>query len=126
MSEAGFSFCAFGSQQPTLFTLAKSIQLFTEGYAFPAAFGLASAGFAYYCGRLLWKKNPKGAAYTSYFLYFNLGQVSKIAETHAATKGDAWLVALCQTVVTIIWLLYLGKSKRVQDTYDLVRQPGNI
>jgi hypothetical protein len=74
----------------------------------------------------MWKKNPKGAAYTRYFLYFNLGQVSKIAETHAATKGDARLVALCQTCVTIIWLLYLNKSKRVKDTYDLVRQPGNI
>lgn len=59
------------------------------------------------------------------FLYFNLGQASKIAENHAAMKGDAWLMALCQTGVTIIWLLYLGKSRRVKNTYDLVRQSGN-
>jgi hypothetical protein len=108
-----------------LFTLAYSIQLFTKGYAFRAALGLGSAGFAYYCGRLLWKKNPKGAAYTRYFLYFNLGQASKIAENHAVVKGDAWLMALCQTGVAITWLLYLGKSKRVKNTYDLVRQAGN-
>jgi hypothetical protein len=103
-----------------LFTLAYSIQLLTKGYALRGVLGFAVAGFAYYCGRLLWKKNPKAVAYTRYLLYFNLGQASKIAENHIAMKGTAWLVALCQIGVSVIWLLYLSKSNRVKNTYQLV------
>ena len=109
----------------SLFTLVYSIQLLTKGYAFQGILGLGSAALAYYCGRLLWKKNPKGPAYTRYFLYFNLGQVSKVAENHAAMKGDAWLVVSGQIAITVVWLLYLAKSQRVKNTYDPVPQSGN-
>ena len=103
-----------------LVVLLYSNTSFVTGYALRGVLALGYGGFAFYCGRLLWKKNPKGVAYTQYLLYFHLGRVSIMAGTHAAMKGYGGLMVLVQVGVAVAWLLYLSKSKRVKNTYDLV------
>jgi hypothetical protein len=102
--------------------LGFSTRSFQTGYMFRGVLELGNAGFGIYCGRLLWKKNPKAVAYTCNLLYFRLGISASTAGLLVREGGELWYVqleAIGGIIGTVIWLVYLNKSKRVKNTYGL-------
>lgn len=76
--------------------------------------------FGIYCGRLLWKKNPKGVQLTKNYFLLKIAFVAVFffAFTTRIFSQET-IQAIRLLIIYAIWYSYLNNSKRVKATYKL-------
>jgi hypothetical protein len=110
---------------------APSSPILQSALALEAVFELALAGFSFYAGLMLYRVRPNAVSIAKvYFITIltlgllglgivvlaSFGQRSDVAFSNML-RGPAAFAAIRVVLLSLIWLVYLERSKRVRATY---------